>query len=227
VTFDISGLPLLGGHPALDLVNTVTPRVPTRGLVPEDHLTDPGALLVWAGRAGVTDEREANAVGRAWRREAGAGEAALEATREVREALHAVLLDVAGMEPSAPGPTAAALRRLHDRWAAAMGRATLVPDRGPGPGAVGLDIGVAPALLIPDRVAAAAVDLLRTVDVARLRRCPPHEGGCGWIVLDNSRNGSRRWCRMADCGSEVKARRLTERRRAARARPAPLATSKR
>jgi predicted RNA-binding Zn ribbon-like protein len=37
------------------------------------------------------------------------------------------------------------------------------------------------------------------------------------VFLDRSRNGSRRWCRMADCGTTVKARRLTERRRAARA----------
>jgi predicted RNA-binding Zn ribbon-like protein len=36
------------------------------------------------------------------------------------------------------------------------------------------------------------------------------------MFLDRSRNHSRRWCRMADCGTEVKARRLTERRRATR-----------
>jgi predicted RNA-binding Zn ribbon-like protein len=33
------------------------------------------------------------------------------------------------------------------------------------------------------------------------------------MFLDQSRNGSRRWCRMADCGTAVKSRRLTERRR--------------
>jgi predicted RNA-binding Zn ribbon-like protein len=60
---------------------------------------------------------------------------------------------------------------------------------------------------------AAAMDLLLTADYGRLRRCPPEDGGCGWIVLDQSRNGSRRWCQMADCGSAAKSRRLTERRR--------------
>jgi predicted RNA-binding Zn ribbon-like protein len=62
------------------------------------------------------------------------------------------------------------------------------------------------------------MDLLRTGELTRLRQCPPDEGGCGWLFLDRSRNGSRRWCRMADCGTEVKSRRLTERRRAARYR---------
>ena len=62
------------------------------------------------------------------------------------------------------------------------------------------------------------MDVLRGADLARLRRCPLEAGGCGWLFLDQSRNGSRRWCRMADCGSLVKARRLTERRRADRGR---------
>jgi predicted RNA-binding Zn ribbon-like protein len=77
-------------------------------------------------------------------------------------------------------------------------------------------VGVVPALLVPDRAVDSAVDLLRTADVGRVRRCPLESGGCGWVFLDRSRNGSRKWCRMADCGTEVKARRLTERRRAAR-----------
>jgi predicted RNA-binding Zn ribbon-like protein len=32
-------------------------------------------------------------------------------------------------------------------------------------------------------------------------------GGCGWLFVDESRNGSRRWCSMKDCGNRAKARR--------------------
>jgi predicted RNA-binding Zn ribbon-like protein len=215
VSTDISDLPLLAGHPALDLVNTVTPRVPVRGSEPHDHLTDPPALLVWARRAGVVDEPEAKLVAQAWRRDAGSAQTALEIARDIREASHVALLDVARMVPQGPAATGAALELLHCRWAAALGRSTLLLDREASP-VVRLAVGMAPALLIPDRVAVAAVDVLRSTDFARLRRCPPDDGGCGWLILDNSRNGSRRWCRMADCGTGVKARRLTERRRAAR-----------
>jgi predicted RNA-binding Zn ribbon-like protein len=215
VAIDISELPLLAGHQALDLVNTVTPRVPVRGWEPHDHLTGPPALLVWARRAGVVDEPEAKLVALAWRRDAGSAQAALEGARAVREALHVTLLDASGILPQSPAVTGAALELLHCRWAVAVGRSALLLDREARP-AVRLAVGIAPALLIADRVAVAAVEVLRTADVARLRRCPPDEGGCGWIVLDLSRNGSRRWCRMADCGTDVKARRLTERRRAAR-----------
>jgi predicted RNA-binding Zn ribbon-like protein len=205
---DVAALPLVGGHPALDLVNTVERGGGER----RDHLTDPPALLRWAARAGLVDDGEARAVADRWDRDTAAGLAALAAVREVREALHLALLEAIGIEPPDPG----ALERLRERWVAALGRSRLTPDPGRTT-AARLVVGTEPTTLIPDRAAAGAVELLGGADLARLRRCPPEAGGCGWVFLDRSRNGSRRWCRMADCGTTVKARRLTERRRAARA----------
>jgi predicted RNA-binding Zn ribbon-like protein len=66
-------------------------------------------------------------------------------------------------------------------------------------------------------VACAAVELLCEADLTRLGMCPPDQHGCGWVFIDRSRNGSRRWCTMDDCGAHAKARRLTERRRTSRA----------
>jgi predicted RNA-binding Zn ribbon-like protein len=40
--------------------------------------------------------------------------------------------------------------------------------------------------------------------------------GCSWLFLDTSRNRSRRWCSMEDCGNRAKARRHYERRQKAR-----------
>src|SRR5215207_9686520 len=205
---DIVELPLVGGHPALDLVNTVERETPTPGTRPRDHLADPPALLRWVRRAGLVDDAEAAAVAEDWGRDPGSGDAALAAVRDVREALHTVLLAATGTGPADPGVVAAGLERLHGRWAGAVARSRLVLE----------PEGKAPAQLVPDRAADVAMDVLRGADLARLRRCPPEAGGCGWLFLDQSRNGSRRWCRMADCGSLVKARRLTERRRAARGR---------
>ena len=76
-----------------------------------------------------------------------------------------------------------------------------------------LAVGLTPGLLVPDRAADAAVDVLRMADLARLRRCPPAAGGCGWVFLDHSRNGSRRWCSMDECGIQMKHARFVERRR--------------
>jgi predicted RNA-binding Zn ribbon-like protein len=63
-----------------------------------------------------------------------------------------------------------------------------------------------------DAIVASATELLTHGPVERLKTC----GNCEWLFLDLSRNGSRRWCSMEGCGTDVKIRRLTERRRAAR-----------
>ena len=49
-------------------------------------------------------------------------------------------------------------------------------------------------------VADSAVELLRHGPLDRIGECP----SCGWVFLDTSRNGRRRWCSMAMCGNAVK-----------------------
>ncbi len=46
-----------------------------------------------------------------------------------------------------------------------------------------------------------AYDLLLSGKQNRIRECP----NCGWLFYDSSKNGSRRWCSMTTCGSNVKA----------------------
>lgn len=36
---------------------------------------------------------------------------------------------------------------------------------------------------------------------------------CGWLFIEASRNRSRRWCAMSDCGNRAKARRYRHRHR--------------
>jgi predicted RNA-binding Zn ribbon-like protein len=60
-------------------------------------------------------------------------------------------------------------------------------------------------------VARAAAELLTSGQVVRLRECAGDP--CGWLFLDLSKNGSRRWCDMADCGNRAKARRYRERKK--------------
>lgn len=211
----VEELPLVGGDPALDLVNTIEPRASLPGCQQHDHLADPSALLTWATRAGLVTQAEAAAVAAAWAHDTAAPQRALHAVREVREALYAVLLATTGVLPPDAPSAQTGLERLHLRWVAAMGRSVLVAAADE-PTLARLTVGTAPALLVTDRAAHAAVELLRTVELARLRACPADAGGCGWMFLDRSRNRSRRWCQMADCGTQVKAQRLTERRRAAR-----------
>ena len=207
----VADLPLVGGHVALDLVNTVEPRLPAAGR--HEHLAVPGDVLTWARHVRLVDTAEAEAVAGAWAASPASGERALIAVRQIREALAAVLSAHLGQPGS--GDMAPELEYLSACWAAAAARSRL--DLGAGGGAAArLSVGSSPAVLIPDRVAHAAVDLLCGTDLTHLAICPVEDGGCGWLFLDGSRNRSRRWCTMEACGSFAKARRLTERRRAAR-----------
>ena len=51
-----------------------------------------------------------------------------------------------------------------------------------------------------------AADLLVSEEFRRVKKCA--DPICGWLFLDISRNRSRRWCDMADCGNRAKASRF-------------------
>ena len=207
----VATLALVGGDPALDLVNTLERGLARPTRPNQDFLADPESVLVWAERAGLLAETETSAVRSAWRAGPVLAGSNLTCLVEVREALHTVLAASVDGDRSADPAVAPALEVLRRHWLEAM-RRSRIQARGDGP-AVGLEVGVEPAWQPLDRAVAAAFDLVRGPDRARLRRCPFDEGGCGWMFVDRTRNGSRRWCRMADCGTQVKSRRLTERRR--------------
>ncbi|NMO54884.1 hypothetical protein HH310_27330 [Actinoplanes sp. TBRC 11911] len=196
-TGDLDGLRIVGGHPALDLANTVAPRGPDG----TDYLTDPAALLTWAKLVGLLSGDEAAEVAEAW----AAAPVSAETARRDTLTLRALI------DPVLDGRD---LDALTWRWTEAIARSALHPA---GEGRAVLHVGTEAAHRIPDRLADALVDLVRHADRSRLRACPR----CGFLFLDRSRNASRRWCSMDDCGTAVKSSRLTERRRNA-ARPTSI-----
>lgn len=63
---------------------------------------------------------------------------------------------------------------------------------------------------VADRVRLSVWRLFEDEDLDRLRQCGDDD--CGWLFLDRSKNGSRRWCSSADCGNRARARRHYQRR---------------
>jgi predicted RNA-binding Zn ribbon-like protein len=61
------------------------------------------------------------------------------------------------------------------------------------------------ANLILAAVLWSAGDLLAGPQLSRLRECSNEE--CLWLFLDDSKNGTRRWCSMSACGNRAKAHR--------------------
>jgi predicted RNA-binding Zn ribbon-like protein len=231
---DVAHLPLVGGNPALDLVNTVERGMPAPGTLPVDFLATAGDLVVWAERAELISPDEVVTIASTWSDDERASIRALARLHELREAVHLAVLAQLGATGWEDTETRSALDLLGRRWAAAVSRSQLRPAGAHGP--IMLDVGTDPGYLIEDRLADAAIALLSGPESARMHRCPVELGGCGWVFVDRSRNSSRTWCRMADCGNQVKARRLTERRRqirmagqpgqASRAEPSQAPSSK-
>src|SRR5215831_3759237 len=125
-TSRIGEVPLVGGHRALDLVNTVAPRLPEDQSL--DYLVTPGDLLIWSRRTGLADADAAKEVEAAWNASPAAGRRALAAVREVREALHEVLS--ACLDGTGPAAAQGQLDHISIAWAASLQRGRLVPALG-------------------------------------------------------------------------------------------------
>ena len=54
-------------------------------------------------------------------------------------------------------------------------------------------------------------ELLSSEELSHVRQCPGPN--CGWLFLDSSKNRSRQWCDMKDCGNLAKVRRYRERQK--------------
>ena len=181
-----------GGHPALDLVNTVYGQAD--GPVEADVLATPEDLVTFARRARVADQATP------------ASPAALRSALALRGALDAVLrARLAGQDPPAV-PCAA----LEAAARAALAAARLAPHGQ----ALAWTWSASDPQAPVHRLAHAATQLLTSeADLAVLHQC----AGCRWLFLDRSRGAGRRWCSMADCGTEAKKRRYVQRRRQRRA----------
>jgi predicted RNA-binding Zn ribbon-like protein len=184
----IETLRLVAGRPCLDLVNTVSWRGdPSRR---EDHLRTVVDVLTWARRVNVLSAEEAALLGEAGARDEALAEGTLFEVHHLRDLVVATLV---GAEPPRVEPLEAPLRE-------AVGHSHLRPA---GDGhrwqVVDLD-----ARTVPRRLALDVLDLLEH-PVGRLGSCA--DRSCGWVFLDTSKAGTRRWCSSADCGNRHRVRR--------------------
>jgi predicted RNA-binding Zn ribbon-like protein len=60
-------------------------------------------------------------------------------------------------------------------------------------------------------VAASFSEMLARGDPTRVKLCANPD--CGWVIYDESRNRTRRWCDASECGNLLKVRRFRKRRR--------------
>ena len=195
----------IAGDPALDLVNTVDWT--SRGLK-DERLTDFDRLTRWAEGAEVLPPK----IGAALRRRATAkpreAEAAYRAALHARQVLQRVFSAISEGKPAGDG-----LDDFNRLLGQALEHMRMVTASGGRAGGRKLRLGWEQletrldAVIWP--VLWSAALLIASDEASQIRICGSAD--CGWMYVDRSRNGLRRWCRMESCGTREKSRRRYER----------------
>lgn len=207
----------MSGDISLEFANTADWHA---GPAPEERLTSYSHALGWAREHGLVSEEQAVGVMERARSHPDEAAEALRRTIALREAIYRVFSAVA--HHRLPDLTDLESLDRESRAASNHQRLVLAADGSRGDRQetgdrprfewtwVGLEEELT-GFLLP--VAKAATELLTSERLSRVRECAGDP--CGWLFLDLSKNGSRRWCDMADCGNRAKARRYRARQKTA------------
>ena len=186
----------VGGALCLDFTNTashynVEPR--------NDTLQSYADLVEWGSMAGIIPPGDEQQLLREVERRPMQARAAFVKALALREVLHRIFEAVSfGRDPES-----ADLGLLNRSLFDAMSHLRLVKS---GDG-FGWDWtsrrGNLEAIMWP--VARSAAEVLTSEALSKVRQCGGDD--CDWLFLDMTRNHSRQWCDMRDCGNRAKARR--------------------
>jgi len=187
---------LIGGHSAVDLVNTLDWRFRENG--PEELLASYSDLLRFAEQSELLTAKQVRQIARSAPDRLAAD--ALVSCRELREAAAEVLY--AAVDDRTPA--ASQIKSLDRYFKQARERQRLIWSRSRlcwewPPSEYGAEL---PLWMLALNTAR----LLISDDMHRLRACENPE--CRWLFLDTSKNHTRRWCDMKICGNRMKARRF-------------------
>lgn len=194
----------VGGDASLDFVNTIdwTDRGPIH-----ERLNDYVRLTRWAEGAGVLSKAQGQALRRKATAKPAEAKGAYEAALRVRDVLQRLYTSVAAGKRSAP-----AWEEFNELLGEALRYLRVSPTRKGQAVAQWEWHGVEE---IPESVLwpvlRSAALLLTSEEARRIRVCGAKD--CGWMYVDRSRNGLRRWCQMETCGTIEKSRRRAERAR--------------
>lgn len=195
----VAEMELVGGEVCLDFVNTGSSRTQPPF---KEKLHDYDDLLTFALRTELLGEALAERLRASAAADPEGARRVLARARELREAIYRAFAQLeAGGRPaeadlatiSAEASVAAAARRL---VAGSVHCEYVWPDDDH------LERPLWP-------IAASASDLATSERVERVKECAADN--CNWLFYDASRNRSRRWCDMRDCGNRAKARRFRRR----------------
>ena len=181
----------------LDFCNSVGGN---RETVARENLHSYADFLSWSQQAGLVDASAAEArLGNARRRPAAAA-AVLRRAIALREAIYRIFL--AGAQKRKPKESD--LDELNAELSRTLPRLCVAPSKDGFNWHWRAENGSLDDALGPI-VRSAAELLVSGESLEKIRQCKG--SNCGWLFLDSSRNHSRCWCDMRDCGNRAKVRR--------------------
>jgi predicted RNA-binding Zn ribbon-like protein len=204
---------LVGGRLCLDFINTVdarktdSPRTESRSrcTVLGDKLHDYSDLVAWSRHSGIITAKEAERLIQSSKRNAREAKNVFDRAIALREALYRICKAIM----KGRSPQAVDLDTVNHELLPARANERLSHQAN---GFTWEWVGNEAAL---DRmlwsIAHSAAELFTTGDLSRLRECGSKD--CGWVFEDTSKNRSRQWCDMRDCGNVAKVRRYRTRLR--------------
>jgi predicted RNA-binding Zn ribbon-like protein len=201
-------LSLLGGRPCLDFVNTLDWRGTDH---PLEFLRTYHDLVVWSRHVGTISDQQATRLSQKAQIEISGAAAVLQDAIALREAIYRIFSSSAAGLPVAEQDLMIFNRRL----GAAMQSSQIIQQQQE----LILTANGDPEKLdwILNPLVRSAADLLVSAERQRVKKCG--DPACGWLFLDVSRNRSRRWCDMRDCGNRAKAGRFYKKKKGAKPHP--------
>ncbi len=194
----------VGGSLCLDFVNTTGSY---KAENPRDYLTSYSDLVEWGLQMGVVTAQEADKLLEQASPQAYEAEAVLHRAREMRRAMYSIFSAIA----EGQGSGEVGLETLNVELSRALSHQVLAQVGDDYKWVWSANDEALDRMLWP--VVRSAADLL-TGEKEQLQRVRECAGGtCGWLFVDMSRNHSRQWCDMRDCGNRVKAHRHYQRKK--------------
>jgi predicted RNA-binding Zn ribbon-like protein len=194
-------LNLKSGHPSLEFTNTVSDHASQQ---PGETLFKYEDVLAWAKRVGLLRAEQVDLLAQKAARQPGRATMVFRKSLELREALYRIFVAKTQEKP----PLQEDLTLLNSVLSEITNRAQLGYYTNKFDWQWDFDENAldAPLWLL----ALSAVDLLTSEYYQRVGQCAD-EDGCGWLFVDTSKNHSRRWCDINDCGNRAKQRRYQKR----------------
>lgn len=204
-------LELVGGALCLDFTNTVGNQ---RSGEPNERLSNYADLFDWSVRAGALTKKGAAELKRLAEMDPGRAEQAFHRARTLRQALFRIFSSIVAGHAAPSGD----LELLNEYLSKAMA-ATRIVARAEGRLAFEWSMPKPDLaqMLLP--IARSAGAFLTSDQLHNLHECAGEN--CTWLFVDASKNHSRRWCSMSDCGNRAKARRHYAREARKRKTPSP------